>query len=237
VTLQPKQSVTLQVQFKPTASGAVTGKITVGSNSTTGGTATVALSGTGTASNPQLTVTPTSLSFGSLAVNTASTLSVTLKSTGTTAVTVSSAAITGAGFSTVGGSFPMTLNPSATATITVQFKPTASGTATGKLTINSNSTSGSSVAVALSGTGAATSHQVDLSWSPPSSSSDTVKGYNIYRSVGSGSMSLLNAAPDTTTSYVDSTVASGTTYSYFVKSVDTKGVESVASNEIQVSVP
>ena len=237
VTLQPKQSVTLQVQFKPTASGAATGKITVSSNSTTGGTATVALSGTGTTANAQLTVSPTSLSFGSLAVNTASTLSVTLKSTGTTAVTVNSASITGAGFTTVGGSFPMTLNPSATATITVQFKPTASGAATGKLTINSNSTSGSSVAVSLSGTGTATSHQVDLSWSPPSSSADTVKGYNIYRSVGTGSMSLLNAAPDTTTSYVDSTVASSTTYSYFVKSVDTKGVESVASNKIQVSVP
>jgi hypothetical protein len=197
----------------------------------------VALSGTGAAADPQLTVSSTSLSFGSIAVNAATTLSITLKSTGTTPVTVNSAAITGAGFSTIGGSFPVTLNPSGTTTIQVQFKPTTAGAATGKLTISSNSGSGGTVAVSLSGTGTATAHQVDLSWTAPSSTPDPVKGYNVYRSTGSGAMTLMNPSINTATSYVDSAVASGTSYNYVVKSVDASGVESVGSNQIEVAVP
>lgn len=41
--------MTLQVQFKPTAAGSDTGQLAINSNSTTGATAAVALSGTGTA--------------------------------------------------------------------------------------------------------------------------------------------------------------------------------------------
>ncbi|HEY5214997.1 MAG TPA: choice-of-anchor D domain-containing protein, partial [Acidobacteriaceae bacterium] len=96
-TLAPNQAVTLQVQFDPATAGAMTGSLTISSNSTTGGTATVALSGTGTAaagpqtaSNPQLAVSATSLSFGSVTVNTAKTQTLTLTSTGTSAVTVNS---------------------------------------------------------------------------------------------------------------------------------------------------
>jgi hypothetical protein len=165
------------------------------------------------------------------------TLNVTLKSTGTTPVTVNSAAITGAGFSIIGGSFPITLDPSGTATVQVQFKPTTVGAATGKLTISSNSGSGSTVAVNLSGTGTATTHQVNLSWTAPSNSPDPVKGYNIYRSTGGGAMTLMNVSPEVSTSYVDSTVTNGTSYSYVVKSVDSSGVESVGSNQIEVTIP
>jgi hypothetical protein len=237
ITLNPQQSLTLQVQFKPTVTGAATGKITVGSNSSSGGTTTVTLSGTGTAANPQLTVSSTNLNFGSLAVNTATTLSVTLKSTGTTPVTVNSASITGTGYSTLGGSFPITLNPSGTATVQVQFKPTAAGAVTGKLTISSNSVTGGTAVVSLTGTGTTSAHRVSLSWTAPSSTTDPVKGYNIYRSTGSGAMALMNGSINTATSYVDSTVVSSTSYSYVVKSVDSKGVESVASNQIEVSIP
>ena len=49
VTLNPNQSVTLNVQFDPTAAGAATGQLTIQSNSSTNGTAVVSLSGTGTA--------------------------------------------------------------------------------------------------------------------------------------------------------------------------------------------
>jgi Domain of unknown function (DUF4082)/Abnormal spindle-like microcephaly-assoc'd, ASPM-SPD-2-Hydin len=237
-TLNPNQSLTLQLQFKPTAAGAATGKLTISSNSTTGATSTVSLSGTGAAANPQLKVSATTLNFGSVAVNTAATGSVTLTSSGTTAVTVSSAAISGTGFSIVGGSFPATLNPNQTLTVKLQFKPTASGSDTGKLTITSNSTTGSPATVALSGTATgAISHVVDLSWSAPSSSADPVAGYHVYRSASSGPTQLLNSSMDAQTTYVDSTVTSGTTYIYDVKSVDKNGVESVSSNQISVSVP
>ena len=50
--------MSLTVQFKPTTTGSLSGQLTVSSNSTTGSTSTVALSGTGAAAtNPQLTVT------------------------------------------------------------------------------------------------------------------------------------------------------------------------------------
>ena len=237
VTLNPNQSLTLQVQFDPTATGTASGQLTISSNSTTGGTALVALGGTGTAANPQLTVSATTLSFGSVTVNTATTQSLTLTSSGTTPVTVNSAAITGAGFTIVGGSFPVTLNPTQTLTLQLQFEPTTTGALAGQITISSNSTSGSPAVVALSGTGTAVAHEVDLSWNAPASSPDPVAGYNIYRATGTGSFVLINSSPDSAVVYVDSTVVSGTTYTYEVMSVDSSGVQSVASNQITVTIP
>jgi hypothetical protein len=236
-TLNPNSSMTLQLQFKPTASGAATGKLTIASNSTTGSSTVVSLSGTGAAANPQLKVSATALAFGSVAVNTATTGSVTLTSSGTSAVTVSSASVSGTGFSISGGSFPATLNPNQTMTVQLQFKPTAAGAATGAVTFKSNSSTGSSTGVSLSGTGTASAGQVDLSWTAPASSSDPVAGYNVYRALGSGAFQLINSAIDTNTTYVDSSVTSGNTYNYIVKSVDQSGVESVGSNEISVAVP
>jgi fibronectin type 3 domain-containing protein len=48
-TLKPGQSVTAHLQFKPAATGAVTGKITITSNATSDATSVIDLSGTGTA--------------------------------------------------------------------------------------------------------------------------------------------------------------------------------------------
>jgi hypothetical protein len=237
VTLNPTQSVTFQVQFDPTAAGAASGQISINSNSTTGGTALVALSGTGTASNPQLSIGVTSLSFGSVAENTATTQSLTLTSTGTSPVTVNSAAITGAGFTIVGGGFPVTLNPTQTLTVQIQFEPTTAGALAGQLTISSNSTTGGTAVVALSGTGTAVAHQVDLSWDASTNPPNPVAGYNIYRLTGTAPFALINSSPDPSLTYVDSAVTSGTTYSYEVKSVDSSGVESVPSNEITVTIP
>jgi fibronectin type 3 domain-containing protein len=137
----------------------------------------------------------------------------------------------------VGGSFPITLNPNQSTTLQVQFSPSAAGSITGNLTISSNSASGSSKVVSLIGTGTAIARAIDLSWSAPASSTDPVAGYNIYRATGSGSAILINSSIDTQTTYVDSTAVSASTYSYFVKSVDSQGTESVPSNEITVTVP
>lgn len=91
--------------------------------------------------------------------------------------------------------------------------------------------------MALSGTGTAVSHGVDLRWNPPVSSPDPVAGYNIYRSTGGGALMLVNSSPNSSISYIDTTVVSGTTYSYVVKSVDFSGVESDASNEATATIP
>lgn len=162
-TIAPGQSVTLQVQFNPTATGAVTGQVTINSNSSSGA-ARVALSGTGAAaSTPQLTVSSSSLSFGSVAVNSSATQALTLRSTGTASVTVNSAAIAGGRFSIVAQSFPITLAAGQSVTLQIQFSPTTAGSATGQLTISSNSTGNTTTTVALSGTATATNPQLTVS--------------------------------------------------------------------------
>src|SRR5258707_3671619 len=80
-TLNPTQSLTLQVQFQPTTTGTASGQIAISSDSSTGSTAVVALSGTSIAApSPQLTVSAGSLSFGSVTGNTATTQTLTLTS-------------------------------------------------------------------------------------------------------------------------------------------------------------
>jgi hypothetical protein len=239
VTLNPNQSVTLQVHFAPTTAGAVTGQLTITSNSASGSTTQVQLSGTGAAAaTAQLQVSATSLAFGNVPVNSTATLTLRLISSGTAPVTVSSVTLTGTGFSDSGATFPVTLNPNQSVTLNVQFDPTVSGAATGQLTITSNSTTGSTAQVPLSGTGTAVPHEIDLSWDAPSSSADPVAGYNVYRSTdGGASFTKLNSSPDAQVVYNDTTISSGASYAYEVKSVDANGVESGPSSQISVSVP
>ena len=242
VTLNPSQSLTLQVQFAPTTAGALTGQLTINSTSTTGSPAVVALSGTGTTSSGpqntlQLTVSTTNLSFGSTTLNTPTAQSLTLTSTGTSPVTVNSSTLTGTGFSLSQG-FPVVLNPSQTLTLQVQFDPTTAGNFSGQLTISSNSTTGSTAQVALTGAGTApAAHEVDLSWNAPASSTDPVMGYNIYRATGSGALVLITSSPDLTLAFADKNVTSGASYSYVAKSVDASGVESAPSNQVTVTIP
>lgn len=51
-TLDPGQSLTLNVQFDPAATGLAAGQLTINSNSSTGATAAVSLGGTGTTGSP-----------------------------------------------------------------------------------------------------------------------------------------------------------------------------------------
>jgi hypothetical protein len=103
-------------------------------------------------SSSTLSVSPSSLTFASRALNTASAAqTVTVNNSGTSAATVSSIAATGdfAQTNTCGTS----IAAGASCTVSVTFTPTASGTRTGSLTITS-SASNSPTTVALTGTGA-----------------------------------------------------------------------------------
>jgi len=77
-----------------------------------------------------------------------------------------------------------------------------------------------------------------LSWVAPSTTTDPAVGYNIYRSPGGASAyALVNPTHDSQTSYADTTVQSGASYDYIVKSVDAAGVESAPSNMTSVTIP
>ncbi|MGO8756761.1 MAG: choice-of-anchor D domain-containing protein, partial [Terracidiphilus sp.] len=187
---------------------------------------------------PTLSINATSVAFGSVNVNSTATQSLTLSSTGTTAVTVSAAAVSGTGFAVSGATFPLTLSAGQTAILSVQFDPTAAGTASGQLTLTSNSSTGTSTVIGLSGTGVAVSYTVSLTWDAPSSSTDPVAGYNVYRSPsGSSSYQQLNSAVVTQTTYTDTTVQDGETYDYIVESVDASGITSVPSNVAAATIP
>jgi hypothetical protein len=235
-TLNPGQSLTMQVSFSPTVTGTASGTLSISSNCASGGTATVAVSGTGMSSNPVLSLGSTSLSFGDDPVGTPMNQSVSVTSTGTSAVTVSAASITGAGFTFSGATFPVTLNPNVAITVQVQFDPAAIGAASGKLTFTSNSSTGATSVVNLSGNGTAIQHQVNLSWIAPVNSPVPVSDYNVYRATGtSTSYQLLSSS--TNTAYVDLNVQDNTVYSYYVTSVGNTGTESSPSNQATVTVP
>ncbi len=184
-----------------------------------------------------LTIDATSVPFGSVDLNTTATQAVTLSSTGGAAVTVNSATVAGTGFTLSGGSYSGTLNPGQSVTLALEFDPTTAGPETGRLTVSSNSSTGSSAVIGLSGTGQAVTHEVDLNWDAPGSSPDPVAGYNIYRAPGGSSSYQLLKSDNSVTSYTDNSVQSGQTYDYIVKSVDSSGVESPASNMAGATVP
>jgi hypothetical protein len=191
--------------------------------------------GTGT---PKLTLSAASLSFGKVNVASLLSLSVTLTSTGTAPVTVSAGSVSGAGFTLSGVAFPLTLNVGQSAVLTISFNPLTALTANGVLTLTSNSSTGVTSTVTLSGTGLTVSYEVNLSWDAPASSSDPAVGYNVYRaSSGSSSYSLINPSLDGSTNYTDTTVADGTSYTYYVVSVDSAGNQSAPSSAFTATIP
>jgi hypothetical protein len=82
------------------------------------------------------------------------------------------------------------------------------------------------------------SYAVDVSWDAPSSSTDPVAGYNIYRSQsGTSTYQLINSSVDAQTTYTDTTVQAGQKYDYFVESVDSSGNTSAPSSPVAVTIP
>ena len=100
-----------------------------------------------------LSVSPASISFGNVALNSSSTSQmVKLTNTGTASLNISQATLKGTGFSTSGLSLPMTLAAGKSSTFSVTYAPTAAGSATGSVSLTSNATN-SPATVALSGSG------------------------------------------------------------------------------------
>lgn len=150
LTLNAGQSASFNVQFAPTATGAVTGNVTINSNGSNP-TLNIPLSGTGVTAGT-LSANPTSLSFGNVTVNTNSSLPETLTNMGGANVTISQATVTGTGFSVTGLTLPVTLTPSQSVAFSVKFAPTAAGAVSGNLAIVSDAPN-SPLNIALTGTG------------------------------------------------------------------------------------
>jgi hypothetical protein len=114
-------------------------------------------------STAQLTVKPSSISFGSVPVGSSATQSLVLGNSGGSNLTVSQAAMTGSGFSLSG--LPLTLAAGQIASFSVTFAPKSSGNVSGSISLLSstailhgtngkhNGSSSTTTTVPLSGTG------------------------------------------------------------------------------------
>ena len=181
----------------------------------------------------QLSVDATTVSFGSVLLNQATTQIVTLTSVGQAAVTVKSISISGTGFSLSSVSLPATLNPGQKLLLTLAYETTVAGSQKGTLTINSNSSTNPTLTINLSAT--TSGHKVELDWNPPAASSNPVSSYRIYRANGTASFTKIAATGQTT--YTDTAVQSGNTYKYYVTSVGSLGGESKPSNTLTAKIP
>ncbi len=152
-SLNPGQSCSVSVIFNPAAAGIRNAVVTITTDAA-GSPESVALNGTGAA--PVASVAPSSLSFASQMVGSASSnQSLTLSNSGNATLSISGVTVSGpnaADFSLqnqCGGS----LTSGTSCGMMVSFAPTAAGTRTATLNITTNA-AGSPQSVALNGTGA-----------------------------------------------------------------------------------
>jgi hypothetical protein len=226
------QSVKILLKFVPKTTGTFSGTFSVSATNAT--RVTVALSGTAGTTASTLTVSPTSFSFGNVAVGTIATQTLTLKA-GSAPVTISSATTTNPEFTLSNLALPKSLAAGQSISVGVNFKPGSSGSTSAAFTISSSASNSPSTFTATGAGLAATQHTVGLTWVASSSS---VVGYNIYRGTASGGpYSKLNSSAIVTTSYSDSTVQSGSTYYYVTTAVSSSGAESIKSNEVRTVIP
>jgi hypothetical protein len=183
---------TITVIFAPTATGTRTAVVALTDNG--GGRQSVALTGTGLAAAPVVSLAPTSLTFANQTLDTSSaSQAVTLTNSGPGTLTGKSITLTGAnaGDYSLATTCPMVMSLNATCTISVTFTPTATGTRTAAVTITDNG-SGSPQSVALTGTGV-------IPVVNPAPTSLTFASQTVGTSSPTQSITLTNSGPGTLT--------------------------------------
>jgi hypothetical protein len=147
VTVNPGAQLNVTIQFQPTAVGAAPGSVQI-----TFGTATYTASISATAVSSLLsyqitqggTTVPLNpgapIALGATNVGGVASAILQFQNSGTTAITLNTIAINGAGFTVTNGPFlPITLQPQQSNSLTLSYTPTAPGTSTGRLLIGSDS--------------------------------------------------------------------------------------------------
>src|SRR2546426_685400 len=177
LTLAAGQSSTLSVQFAPTATGSASGSVSLVSDAPNS-PSTIALSGTGV--QPQLSITPASVTFGNAVVGTTNTQTITLTNPGTANLTISQATVSGQSFTMTGLNIPLILGAGQTTSFNVAYVPSSAGSVTGSLSLVSDAPN-SPTTLALSGTGVAATLQ--LTTSPTSLSFGNVTVGSITQTV------------------------------------------------------
>ncbi len=154
-TIAAGQDLIVPIAFTPATSGADEGTITIVSDASDSNL-TVTLSGAGIATGA-LAYTPLAIDFGSVTVGTQQTMPLVLSNSplNNTNIDIVQVTIGNANFSLLSPpTFPVTLTPGKSLTLTVAFSPNGGGESSTSLTVASNAPN-NSVTVPLSGLGLA----------------------------------------------------------------------------------
>ena len=142
--INPGNTQNIQVDFSPSVTAAYSGQVQVQSNAPLSPTATVSLSGVGAVPPPPgppptFLVSPSSLDFGTVEINTGEELPFNIENRGTQDLQILSYALSGSGYSLVDPPpFPLTVAISANQQIRVRFSPVALKNFEGSITLNSD---------------------------------------------------------------------------------------------------
>lgn len=173
------QSVSLTVTFSPPSAASMNGSVTIASDASSSNL-TINLSGTGTTQSQtgQLSVSPSSVNFGNVAVGGSQSQNGTLTASGAS-VTISSPPATSAPFSISGISFPITIPAGQSAPFALTFKPKASGPASENISFVSDASNSPSVQ-SSTGTGIAAQNPIARGMfilNPPTSNGECSSPY------------------------------------------------------------
>ena len=169
--MAPDSYLTFNVVFNPNSAGTYSGSLPLVANGVTIGS--IPLSGTGTASSsgsgtppvtspvtsPKTTVTPSSVSFGSVAVGTSSSRTIKIQNNGTTRLTLGSLILSGSGFKLASVPSDLLMASGSYLTFNVVFNPNSAGTYSGSLSLIANGVTIGSIPLSGTGIGSSSSTQ------------------------------------------------------------------------------
>ncbi|PIT98374.1 MAG: hypothetical protein COT71_01025, partial [Candidatus Andersenbacteria bacterium CG10_big_fil_rev_8_21_14_0_10_54_11] len=193
---------------------------------------------------PVISLSAASLAFGNVEKDQSEQKTFRIKNTGSAALSVTTIS-TAAPFS-VSPVGPLTVNAGDSATVTVTFAPTATGSASGAITVTHNA-SGSPKTISLSGAGTDAppaaptnltakpgNNQVTLSWTANTESD--LSHYVIYRSSTASALGdSVGRANKPNMTFTDASLGAGGYY-YRIKAVDTAGNKSAQSNQASATL-
>ncbi|MDP3150997.1 MAG: choice-of-anchor D domain-containing protein [Ignavibacteria bacterium] len=151
-TITKNNSVTIPVKFIPRAAGLFEGKLLILCNDPDTDTLEVALSGTGVTLLPIISVSTSTLSYGSIKVAYDSALTFKIYNTGDTTLTVSGLSSSSGNF-TVNTSVPFSININDSASVSVTFAPDEVKSYSDSLSITNTDVTNNPLKVYLTGSG------------------------------------------------------------------------------------
>jgi hypothetical protein len=180
------------ITFTPVVAGTVTGNFTITNDDLDESEYIVTLSGNGIPV-PEIDVSPTSLSFGSVILGNSSDLTTTISNIGTETLIVSGLTVDNNLYTIIEPvSVPFNISASGSTVTTIRFSPIASGLQSGTFTITSDDADEPTVDVSLSGSGAG-------------AISESTINFNLYIDRARNFTSYVDQSKDFT-SYIDQSV-------------------------------